>query len=263
MDFNAKKQDKFIIAMDLDETLLDSYGNVSDFTKETLKKCKERDCVLAISTARGLGSCRDIASEIDADYICCHAGNMIADSDGNVIYKNGFSREQVVEFIDTFNSFTKYFVVDSDSNLYGGDDGEFARSWKVVYCDTKELLEKNAYKICVPYEENYKQAIIDFCEQRGYVCREMRGEALLIVTPGGSDKYYALEKLMEILYTDTNHLIVFGDDTSDMLSIQKAGFGVAMENSRDVVKQNAKIITKSNDEDGVARFLIEKFKLKI
>lgn len=257
------KKESYIIAMDLDETLLNSEGAVSDFTIKTLKACKDNNCVLAISTARGLGSCRDIAKQIDADYVCCHAGNMIADSQGNVIYQNGFSKEQVREFIDNFSGLIQYFIIDSDSNLYGGDDGDFARDWNVVYCETNELLEKNAYKICVPYEDYYKQDIIQFCEKKGYVCREMRGETILIITPDGSDKYYALEKLMEILKTDSQHLMVFGDDTSDMLSIQKAGYGVAMENSRDIVKQSAKYITMSNDENGVAEFLIENLGLEI
>ena len=90
----------------------------------------------------------------------------------------------------------------------------------------------------------------------------MRNENIMLVTPGGSDKFYALEKLLEILDIDIDHLMVFGDDTSDMLSIQKAGFGVAMENSREEVKEKAKIITSSNDDDGVAKFLIEKLELE-
>ena len=255
------KEERYIIAMDLDETLLNSGGNISNYTLQTLKIVKDLNCILAISTARGYGSCMEIANQINADFACCHAGNMIADKEGNVIYKNGFSKQQVAEFIEVFSKFSKYFIVDSDMNLFGGDNGEFAKSWNVVYCETIELLDKNAYKICIPYEDNYKKDILEFCEKRGYVCRQMRGENIMIITPGGSDKFYALEKLMEILDVDINHLIVFGDDTSDMLSIEKAGYGVAMENSREIVKSQARIITSSNDEDGVARFLIEKFKL--
>ncbi len=256
-----RKRDKYIVAMDLDETLLNSDGKVSELTINTLKAAKELNCVLSISTARGLGSCIDIAKQIDADYVCCQAGNMIADKNGNVIYKNGFSREQVLEFIETFSKFSKYFIVDSDMYLYGGDDSDFARSWNVVYCETNELLDKNAYKLCLPFEDYFKDEIIQFCDQRGYVCRQMRNENIMLITPGGSDKFYALEKLLEILDVDLSHLIVFGDDTSDMLSIQNAGFGVAMDNSREVVKENAKIVTSSNDDDGVAKFLIEKLEM--
>ena len=76
---NLRKQDKYIVAMDLDETLLNSDGKVSEFTINTLNTAKRLNCVLSISTARGLSSCIDIARQIDADYICCQAGNMIAD----------------------------------------------------------------------------------------------------------------------------------------------------------------------------------------
>ena len=263
MNLKLNNSNRFIIAIDLDETLLNSDGIVTDFTLKVLKECKKQNCILVISSARGYGSCKDTASLIDADFVCCQAGNMIADNQGNVIYHHGFSKTAVAEFIEEFRKYVDYFVIDSDMNLYGGDDGEFAKSWNVQYCTTEELLDKTAYKICVPYQNYFKDEIVEFCKAKGYVCREMRGGEMLLITPAGSDKFYALEKLLEILNSDTNHLIVFGDDTSDMLSIQKAGFGVAMENSREEVKKNAEILTCSNDEDGVAKYLVEKFSFKV
>ena len=50
-------------------------------------------------------------------------------------------------------------------------------------------------------------------------------------------------------------LVVFGDDSSDKLSIKMAGFGVAVSNARPEVLDVAKYVTESNDEDGVASFL--------
>ena len=37
--------------------------------------------------------------------------------------------------------------------------------------------------------------------------------------------------------------------------IEYAGLGVAMENAVEEVKQRAKVVTKSNNEDGIAVFL--------
>ncbi|MBR3840382.1 MAG: HAD hydrolase family protein, partial [Erysipelotrichales bacterium] len=44
----------------------------------------------------------------------------------------------------------------------------------------------------------------------------------------------------------------FGDGYNDMSMIDFAGLGVAMGNAVDEVKDKADIITKSNDEDGIA-----------
>ena len=51
--------------------------------------------------------------------------------------------------------------------------------------------------------------------------------------------------------------IYFGDDNDDVEPIRHCGCGVAMSNALDHVKAAADYITESNDEDGVARFLVK------
>ena len=38
------------------------------------------------------------------------------------------------------------------------------------------------------------------------------------------------------------------------LTIQKAKYGVAMDNAKDVVRKDAGFVTESNDNDGIAYF---------
>ena len=52
----------------------------------------------------------------------------------------------------------------------------------------------------------------------------------------------------------------FGDSYNDLSMIQYAGLGVAMGNAKDVVKENADFIAKTNDEDGIVD-VINKFVL--
>lgn len=55
--------------------------------------------------------------------------------------------------------------------------------------------------------------------------------------------------------------MTFGDAGNDIHMIEYAGLGIAMENAFDEVKEVANYITKSNEDDGVAK-AIEKFILK-
>ena len=256
-----KPYSNHIIALDLDETLLNSNGKITERTMMTLAKCKSLGFVIVISSARGYGKCIKFAEAISADYICCQAGNMIVDHNKTIIYKNAFDQKDVCNLIDHFSKYTNNFTIDSDFNLYGGLDDDFAHSWGVIHCPTEDLKTMTAYKICVGYEESYRQELIDYCKNHNFVCREMRSGTLMIITPANSDKYFALEQLMQKLGSDPSKLVVFGDDISDLLSIQKAGFGVAMSNSRKEVLDNAKYITLSNDEDGVADFLENHFEI--
>ena len=255
----SKDYSKYIIAVDLDETLLNSNGKITERTMLTLARFKALGFVIAISSARGYGKCARFAEAISADYICCQAGNMIVDHNKTIVYKNTFDQKAVCDLIDHFSKYTNNFTIDSDFNLYGGLDDDFAHSWGVIHCPTEDLKSMTTYKICVGYDDSYKEELLNYCKDHNFVCREMRSGTLMIITPPNSDKYFALEQLMQSLKTDPSKLIVFGDDTSDLLSIQKAGYGVAMSNSRQEVLDKAKYTTLSNDEDGVADFLEKNF----
>jgi Cof subfamily protein (haloacid dehalogenase superfamily) len=257
-----KKYSNYIIAVDLDETLLNSNLEITNTTLETLAKCKDAGFKIAISSTRGYGSCEKVANLISADYVCCQAGNMIVDADKNIIYRHPFSKQELSDFIDYFTVFTDNITIDSDTCLYSAASSDFSRSWGVINKPVSEIKEMPAYKICAYYDQSYKQEMKEYCKKHNFVCREMRGnDFMMLITPSNSDKYYALEQLINILNTDHSKLIVFGDDTSDLLSIQKAGFGVAMSNSKKEVLENAKYITLSNDEDGIAHFLNKTFNI--
>ena len=256
-----KKYTNHIIAVDLDETLLNSKGQISNRTKNTLSKCKELGVKIVVSSARGYGTCKNISAEISADYICCQAGNMIVDGDDKIIYSNALDKTEVSAFIDHFSKFTNYFIMDSTFNLYGGTNDKFCKSWGVIHCDINNLKELDVYKIFIYFEDSYKQEIENYCKARGFICHEMRGAPMMFVSPPKSDKFFALEKLMSVLNTNANNLIVFGDDYSDLLSIQKAGIGVAVANSKPEVLESAQFNTLSNDEDGVALFLEKHFNI--
>ena len=46
-----------------------------------------------------------------------------------------------------------------------------------------------------------------------------------------------------------------GDSNNDLSMIENAGTGVAVANAKPVVRAAAKLITASNDEDGVAEVI--------
>ena len=57
-------------------------------------------------------------------------------------------------------------------------------------------------------------------------------------------------------------IIAFGDEDNDLEMIDYAGTGVAMGNGIEQLKSVANHITLSNEEDGIAIFLEEKFNIK-
>lgn len=257
MDNN--KYANYIVAVDLDDTLLTTNKEVSNYTLDVLNRCKENGFSIAISSTRGYSTCYRIADLISADYICCQSGNMIVDKNKTVIYKNSFDQTDVAELIDYFSKYTQDIIIDSDFDLIGHTTQAFADKWGALLCDLATLKTIPAYKLCVGFEDSYRSIIEKYCEEKGFVYRKMIDADYMFITPANSNKYYALQQLMKILDSSPDKLVVFGDDDSDLLSIENAGFGVAMANSKIHVLNAAKFTTDSNDEDGVAKFLEKQF----
>ncbi|MGE0257557.1 MAG: Cof-type HAD-IIB family hydrolase [Alphaproteobacteria bacterium] len=82
------------------------------------------------------------------------------------------------------------------------------------------------------------------------------------VVPPGTDKGRLVELLAEGLGAPREEILVLGDMENDLAMFRKAGFGVAMGNASDAVKQVADAVTLSNDEDGFAA-AIEKYVLGV
>ena len=65
----------------------------------------------------------------------------------------------------------------------------------------------------------------------------------------------ALKRFAEHLGFTLENCMAFGDGMNDFTMVEAAGVGVAMANAEPEVKRVAKIVTTSNDEDGVAAVL--------
>lgn len=74
----------------------------------------------------------------------------------------------------------------------------------------------------------------------------------------GVGKGVALLKLGERLGIPREEIMAVGDSENDLDMIRRAGLGVAMANSEEILLQHADVLTLSNDEDGVAA-AIEKY----
>ena len=75
---------------------------------------------------------------------------------------------------------------------------------------------------------------------------------LLDIMASNISKGNALKILSKKLDVDLNKVIAFGDNYNDIDMLQCVGMPIAMENSVGELKLQAKYITKSNDESGIA-----------
>lgn len=246
------------ISIDLDDTLLNKKKELSEYNLTVLKKCQELGHKIIINTARNHYLAKTIIDKIDFDYFVLNAGSQILN----------FKKEQIITYPidnlildDLVNDLKQYSSVVSlqdDMILYSTEENP--KRPDIVTYDFSNGYPHPCYKILVKTVE--QEAIkkiaakynLDFVNYlNGLFCR---------INNINATKWKAIENI--IAYDLGNfEVISFGDDYGDLEMLEKSTVGVAMANSVPYVLDKIKVHAKSNDEDGVGKFLVNYFKLNI
>lgn len=256
---------KYLIAIDSDGTLRHSDGNISDKTKKIIKKVVDCGNIVVICTARPRYYTLKISNEVGLnEYLISSNGTEIYD---NVNKKNIYSTYLPKEECKIIYQETKklglrvMFVAENTEyvTMFTRNDSQILLDDNNAYT----LLKKEIKQIMIISKEKelvkkYKSSI----EQKSNLCvvdssGEDKEELWFSVISSDSSKGNSLKVLAEYLDIPIKNTIAIGNDNNDISMIDIAGIGVAVENSTDQLKKHADYITKSNDEDGVADYLIK------
>ncbi|KRF10260.1 phosphoglycolate phosphatase, TA0175-type [Paenibacillus sp. Soil766] len=75
------------------------------------------------------------------------------------------------------------------------------------------------------------------------------------VNPLGISKESGIREICQLRGIKMEEVVACGDSLNDLKMIRSVGLGIAMGNAQETVKQAAKAITGTNDEDGVAQVI--------
>lgn len=285
-----------LVAIDLDGTLLNSYGVVTDRTKQTIKKCIDKGIEIVLASGRPKDSIESIAKEIGAEhYFIAGNGALICDiKKEEVIYEKYMPKEKVLEIIRlceqnsiSYNVYTDKTILATSLKYnvlyYHKENLKKEESKKThinivddMYSYVKQMQEEKFLKITIcDTNSNVFNAIIRKMKQiEGIDILEVSHMSRKIIKQGTEevpieyyyteislqevDKYNALQFLQKKLNIKNEETIAIGDNMNDKKMIQKAGMGIAMKQSCPAVIEIADYVTEGNNEDGVAKAL-EKF----
>ena len=123
----------------------------------------------------------------------------------------------------------------SESKSFNSLDGHGIRMWKRAGLKITFL----SGRLSQPTRHRAEQLDIDHCVQDCH------------------NKLPALEKLLKTMELSIKQVAYIGDDLMDLPVIQKVGFGAAVANAVDEVKQQADYVTKAYGGKGAVREVIE------
>jgi len=257
-----------LIALDLDNTLLEKDNKIHPKTLELLKKCISKGIFVVIATGRLFLSAEKYAKEIGPECkILCYNGCLITDSDGKSIFSSQLSveiMEKVVEFCKERNLYCQFYLnhkilvekvtegttIDPDlANTEAIEAGTFE--------GYKFSPSPKAMIVAKPEDVNkYQKELEQFLGGNAYLAQSQ--PYLIEIMPKGINKAHSLELLCKELEVDKSEVMACGDNTNDAEMIKWAGTGIAVANSVDTLKNLASYVCHSERSLGIAE-AIEKF----
>lgn len=256
--------DKKLIALDLDGTLLNSDGIVSDATKLHLQKLKEKGHIITIATGRILNRALVGTDGAEfANYIVSDAGAAVFKNDGinkewKEVYAQVLSKE-IVENIASYYDKDKFITINiCDRNKIHHYDQtvnitEFLEN-------INEIIHVSVSFINNEFVEEYLKIFTKkFPMLKVEIMQDSFGEVKwLEIAQKGVEKYKGITEVAKLEGILNKNIIAFGDGLNDVEMLKKCGIGVAMKNALPEVKEQADYITsRTNNENGVVEFLKE------
>ena len=102
-----------LVAIDLDGTLLNSYGEISQRNKNAIKKSMERGIQVIIASGRPITSAKSYANESGANnYMVCGNGSILYDvKNDEIIYDRFIERQKALQIIKICEDNSIFFSI--------------------------------------------------------------------------------------------------------------------------------------------------------
>lgn len=283
-----------LAAIDLDGTMLNQYGIVTEKTKEAIQNAQKSGIEVIIASGRPIDSIKAIAKEIKSEkYFISGNGAIIYDlAKDEIIYQNTLKKQKVLDIIKIceensiyYNIYTEKEIIakslqcnvlfyykenankDEENkthinivdNVYDYIASKEEKVIKITVCENNQTIFNSIMRKLKEIDEI---EVLDISHMSRKLIKQGTEEVPIEyyyteISAKNVDKWNALEFLQEKMNIKKEEIIAIGDNINDKKMIENAGLGIAMGQSHPAIKEVANQVTLSNLEDGVAAALQE------
>lgn len=265
-----------LIAIDIDGTLLNGQQELTETVKGSIIEAVEAGIKIVFSTGRpwtGINTyIEQIGLDKEDDYAITLNGALVLKTNTQEdVYSNPLKHEDLVglqaigkKLELTFAYFDKVdYLHTGKANAIIKNDAEMISmnliQQEIDLIPAEQLIYKAQYVGDPSQIKALIQNIPQALKERYYMVLTTQ-QVFEILTKGVS-KADALRKLMDKLGVESSEVMAIGDGLNDLSMMDAVGFPIAMGNAGPEVKEVARYISKTNDEDGVA-YAIRKWALE-
>ena len=253
-----------LIASDMDDTLLNSDTKISAGNAAAIHAAMDKGIIFMIATGRMYVSVKPYADALGLDVpLVTYNGALVKGSkSGKVFYEHPLKLETALELLDYCRVKGYYIQSYQGDALWVKEETVFSRRYTQISGVPATPVGEKLYH---PEEAPYKLLAMTKPEEFETVWKDIqrefegkvavtssRDDFLELMEPG-VNKWNAVKAVAESYGISPEEVMCIGDSNNDLSMIRNAGVGVAVANAKPSVQAAAKIVTASNDEDGVAR----------
>ena len=267
-----------LIISDIDGTILDDQHQVDPKLKDIIPLLSREKIPFVLASARSPLGMEPIARELKLgdNPLACYNGALVIKGDPQA-YETIIEHPLDKEEIRTFLELVKAEFPSVSINLYSGKDWIADRLDKWVQIEAaitgeRPMIQNELIPVLNAQMPVHKLLLIDqapviqklygylqtleFPKTAFYLSKDNYME----VTAKHVSKEQALYEIAQHYQVPLEQVMTIGDNFNDLPMLRLAGLGVAMDNAPEAVKTEAKAVTKSNNEHGVAE-AVEKYVL--
>lgn len=283
-----------LIAIDLDGTLLNSYGEITDGNREAIKYALNKNVEIVLASGRDPQTMKKVSLDLGINnYLIAGNGASIYDiKQEKNIYENFINKEKALRIIKMckensifFNLYTDKGIITESLNfnvkVFNSENNhkstekqtnieivkdiyEYTKNnpmniLKIIICDNSKIIFNN---IIQKLKQIKGIEVLDV-EHMSKKIIKIGIEELEIqyyyteISSKNVDKWSAIQYLIQKLGIKANEVIAIGDNINDKKMVEQAGVGIVMKNSALSAQDIGDFITEDNNSNGVEKAIYQ------
>ena len=262
-----------IVFCDIDDTLNPSNGTATEYTREVMKKLKDKGIKVVVNTGRSAKYAVEKSIEAGlSEYVISSNGAEVYNyHERKEIFSKPISNEDIIAIYEYCVSHDMTIILNCLEKRYINiKDYKYNNEPAIYFEDINEVINNNKINQLVILSANFDRMLvlpnmfkekfpslkvvhssIGLIEEKRVPGKEYYHDLVLENTA----KSTGIVELLDYLGLDSERAIAIGNGYDDICMCDVVGTSVAVENANQTLKEVATYITDSAENDGVAKIL--------